>query len=91
MYVRQTGERDIQERLADLLQDAGLRVEILRPTVAPDKRFDWLKKRATIDVACYSTLLTRAFDTILQPFSLAIPSINPALFLITSHPAYPSP
>jgi hypothetical protein len=40
VYIRQTGGRDIQERLAKLLQDAGLRVEILRPTIAPDKRFD---------------------------------------------------
>jgi len=30
VFVRQTGERDIQERLAELLQNASLRVEILR-------------------------------------------------------------
>ncbi len=46
VYVRQTGERDIQERLAGLLKNAGLRVEILRPTIAPDRRFDWMKKHA---------------------------------------------
>ncbi len=46
VYVRQTGERDIQERLADLLKGAGLRVEIMRPTIAPDRRFDWMKKHA---------------------------------------------
>jgi len=51
VYVRQTGGRDIQERLAKLLQEAGLRVEILRPTIAPDRRFDWMKKHAArIDV-----------------------------------------
>ncbi len=51
VYVRQTGGGDIQERLAKLLQETGLRVEILRPTVAPDKRFDWMKKHAArIDV-----------------------------------------
>lgn len=51
VFVRQTGERDIQERLAELLQSAGLRVEILRPSIAPNKRIDWLKKRAgSIDV-----------------------------------------
>jgi hypothetical protein len=46
VFVRQTGERDIQERLTELLQKAGLRVEILRPSIAPNKRIDWLKKHA---------------------------------------------
>ncbi|MBL8080456.1 MAG: hypothetical protein JNM55_20970 [Anaerolineales bacterium] len=46
VYVRQTGERDIQERLENLLKGAGLRVEIMRPTIAPDRRFDWMKKHA---------------------------------------------
>jgi hypothetical protein len=47
VFVRQTGERDIQERLAGLLREPGLRVGILRPTVEPDKRIDWLTRRAS--------------------------------------------
>ena len=51
VFIRQTGERDIQERLAELLQKDGLRVEILRPSIAPNKRIYWLKKRSnSIDV-----------------------------------------
>jgi hypothetical protein len=51
VYVRQTGGRDIQERLAGLLQAAGLRVEILRPNIEPNKRIGWMKRHAAnIDV-----------------------------------------
>lgn len=51
VYVRQTGVHDIQKRLAKLLQETGLRVETLHPTVAPDKRSNWMKKYAAkIDV-----------------------------------------
>ena len=51
VFIRQTGERDIQERLAELLRKAGLRELVLRPSVAPNKRIAWLKKRAgSIDV-----------------------------------------
>ncbi|MDO9128544.1 MAG: hypothetical protein Q7U34_01630, partial [Anaerolineales bacterium] len=51
VYVRQTGGRDIQERLAGLLQATGLRVEILRPNIEPNKRIGWMKRHAAnIDV-----------------------------------------
>ncbi len=44
VYVRQTGERDIQERLKGLLLAVGLRVEIMKPSLAPNKRIGWLQK-----------------------------------------------
>jgi hypothetical protein len=54
--VRQTGERDIQPRLSEVLSQHGLRVSILRPSLAPAKRATWLKDHAeSMDV-----LLTNA-------------------------------
>jgi hypothetical protein len=44
VYVRQTGERDIQEHLAEIFTKAGIRVEIMSPAIQPNKRIDWLKK-----------------------------------------------
>jgi hypothetical protein len=46
VYVRQTGERDIQPRLAEILRDHGLRPAILRPSLAPAKRATWIKQNA---------------------------------------------
>ncbi len=56
VYVRQTGERDIQERLAECLKARGLRVGILRPSLAPEKRASWIKK----NVSEFDVLLTNA-------------------------------
>lgn len=41
--VRQTGERDIQPRLQQALEAVGLRVGILRPSLAPARRGAWIK------------------------------------------------
>jgi hypothetical protein len=46
VYVRQTGERDIQPRLAEMLRAHGLRAAILRPSLAPAKRATWIKQNA---------------------------------------------
>lgn len=46
VYVRQTGERDIQPRLQECLQAHGLRVGILKPSLAPAKRATWLKQHS---------------------------------------------
>jgi hypothetical protein len=56
VYVRQAGERDIQERLAECLKTRGLRVGILRPSLAPEKRGPWIKKH----VSEFDVLLTNA-------------------------------
>lgn len=46
IFVRQTGTRDIQPRLTLALQMAGLRVGVLRPSLAPNRRGTWLKNHA---------------------------------------------
>ena len=51
VYVRQTGTRDIQPRLKGILQDAGLRAEVLYSNSDPRKREKWIKRHADgIDV-----------------------------------------
>ncbi len=66
VYVRQTGERDIQPRLRDLLQAAGLRTDILRSTVGTDRREAWINARAdTLDVLiCNPQLVKTGLDLI---------------------------
>lgn len=44
VYVRQTGTRDIQPRLAEALRTAGLRPKILRPCVPPERREAWVRE-----------------------------------------------
>jgi hypothetical protein len=56
IYVRQTGERDIQPRLAQALEASGLRVGILRSTLAPARRASWIKAH----VNQFDVLLTNA-------------------------------
>ena len=56
VYVRQTGERDIQERLKELLEDNGLRVGILKPSLAPAKRATWIFNNSSK----FDVLLTNA-------------------------------
>ena len=46
VYVRQTGERDIQERLSQLLSSHGLQAEILKPSLSPASRAGWIKRHA---------------------------------------------
>jgi hypothetical protein len=45
VYVRLTGERDIQPRLAEVLRAAGVQAEILRHDVPPRKRMEWVEHR----------------------------------------------
>ncbi len=56
VYLRQTGEHDIQPRLAECLQTYGLRVSILRPSLAPRQRAGWIKRHAD----GFDVLLTNA-------------------------------
>jgi len=56
VYVRQTGTRDIQPRLAEILKGHGLRPAILRPTLAPAHRATWIKQ----NVGKMDVLLTNA-------------------------------
>ena len=60
VYVRQTGTRDIQDRLKELLEEAGLRVEILKPSLKPANRATWIAKKApTMDVLITNAKLVK--------------------------------
>jgi hypothetical protein len=51
VYVRQTGTRDIQDRVQAALESAGLRVAVLGGNVDPRKREKWIEQRASkVDV-----------------------------------------
>ncbi|GIV63632.1 MAG: DUF6094 domain-containing protein [Chloroflexota bacterium] len=50
VYVRQTGTRDIQERIETVLENAGLRVITLYSSVDPRKREAWIDRHADVDV-----------------------------------------
>lgn len=50
VYVRQTGTRDIQERLEAVMRRAGLRAVTLYSSVSPRKREAWLARNSHTDV-----------------------------------------
>ncbi|MCD4671396.1 MAG: DUF6094 domain-containing protein [Anaerolineaceae bacterium] len=56
VYVRQTGTRDIQERLKSLLEENGLRVGVLKPSMKPARRATWIFNNASK----FDVLLTNA-------------------------------
>lgn len=66
IYVRQTGTRDIQDRVMMPLQANGLRVSILGGNVDPRKREDWIAKRVnTIDaLICNPRLVETGLDLV---------------------------
>ncbi len=45
IYLRQTGARDIQDRILKVLRDGGVRAEVLTSGVNPRKREEWIAKR----------------------------------------------
>jgi hypothetical protein len=45
IYLRQTGTRDIQDRILKVLRDGGVRAEVLSSGVNPRKREEWIAKR----------------------------------------------
>jgi len=45
IYVRQTGTRDIQDRILKILRDGGIRAEVLASGINPRKREEWIAKR----------------------------------------------
>jgi len=45
IYLRQTGTRDIQDRILKILRDGGVRAEVLHSGVNPRKREEWIAKR----------------------------------------------
>ena len=45
IYLRQTGTRDIQDRILHILRDGGVRAEVLTSGVNPRKREEWIARR----------------------------------------------
>ena len=45
IYLRQTGSRDIQDRILKVLRDGGVRAEVLSSGINPRKREEWIAKR----------------------------------------------
>lgn len=66
IYVRQTGTRDIQDRVMMPLQANGLRVSILGGNVDPRRREEWIAKRVnTIDaLICNPRLVETGLDLV---------------------------
>ncbi len=66
IYVRQTGTRDIQDRVMMPLQANGLRVAILGGNVDPRKREEWIAKRVnSIDaLICNPRLVETGLDLV---------------------------
>jgi SNF2 family DNA or RNA helicase len=50
VYVRQTGTRDIQDRVENVLRQAGLRAITLYSSVSPRRREAWIEKNSDTDV-----------------------------------------
>ena len=44
-YLRQTGTRDIQDRILKVLRDGGVRAEVLTSGINPRKREEWIANR----------------------------------------------
>jgi helicase-like protein len=45
IYLRQTGTRDIQDRILTILRDRGVRAEVLTSGINPRKREEWIAKK----------------------------------------------
>jgi hypothetical protein len=72
IFIRQTGERDIQPHLAKVLQEAGLRVGVMTPSIEPRRRVEWIEKQAPkIDVLLTNPKLVRV-GLNLRMFSTAV-------------------
>jgi 16S rRNA G966 N2-methylase RsmD len=71
LYVTHTEKRDVTPRLSKILEDAGLRVRVLKAnTVKPEDRMDWLSARVAegVDVIiCHPKLVQTGLDLIAFP------------------------
>jgi hypothetical protein len=66
VYVRQTGTRDIQDRVVEPLKEAGLRTTVLSSGIDPRRREEWIANRAAhIDVlVCNPKLVETGLDLV---------------------------
>ncbi len=72
VFLRQTGKRDVQPHVAQVLQEHGLRVDVLSPAVNPRGRVAWIQKHApAMDVLLTNARLVKV-GLNLRMFSTAI-------------------
>ncbi len=72
VFVRQTGKRDIQPHLVEVLKEYGLRVGVLSPSISPRRRVAWIQHHAPgIDVLLTNARLVKV-GLNLRMFSTAI-------------------
>ncbi|WP_029423399.1 helicase C-terminal domain-containing protein [Alicyclobacillus macrosporangiidus] len=65
VYVRYSGEIQQDRRIADVLKQHGIRVQVLQATVSPEDRVEWLEeavKKGTQVVVCNAKLVEVGLD-----------------------------
>ena len=83
VYVRQTGTRDIQDRIQHSLEDSGLRATILSGSVSPRQREEWIAKRAdSLDVLICNPKLVETGLDLVQFSSIVFAEIEYSLYTL---------
>ncbi|HIP96350.1 MAG TPA: hypothetical protein EYH32_03945, partial [Anaerolineae bacterium] len=83
VYVRQTGTRDIQPRLRNILRQAGLQAEILSSTVATRKREAWIEKNGhRVDVLIVNPRLVETGLDLVQFATVVFYEIDYSLYTV---------
>jgi SNF2 family DNA or RNA helicase len=83
VYVRQTGTRDIQDRILQSLESAGLRATILSSSVNPRQREAWIEKRAdSLDVLICNPKLVETGLDLVQFSSIVFAEIEYSLYTL---------
>jgi hypothetical protein len=70
IYATYTGEKDVTQRLENVLRQEGIRVAVLRSSVATDKREDWYDRqlKAGVEVViCHPKLVETGLDLLAFP------------------------
>jgi hypothetical protein len=81
VYVRQTGERDIQPRLRNALQEAGLRATVLSSSIDTRKRETWIRRHAdAIDVLVVNPRLVQTGLDLVQFATVVFCEIEYSLY-----------
>ena len=70
VYATYTGEKDVTERIETVLRREGVRIAVLRSSVATDKREDWYERqlKAGVEVViCHPKLVETGWDLLAFP------------------------
>jgi superfamily II DNA or RNA helicase len=83
VYVRQTGERDIQPRLKSVLEKAGLRAKVLTSSVDARKREQWIERHAGgIDVLIVNPRLVQTGLDLVQFCTVVFYGLEYSLYVL---------